>query len=139
MAKTLINGKSYTHAQIVATIAGVPIASISEINYKEAQDKVNNYGLGVRPVSRGHGTIDANGDVTMSMNDIEAIRDAAPNGSLLAVPAFKVTVTFVNAQKVVTHELNNCEFTEDGVESKTGDTDIKMKFPLVISDINFRP
>lgn len=134
----LINGTAYDFAQIIVTILGVPVASISSIEYEETQEKVNNYGAGNRPVSRGAGAIEATATIEMSMNDISAIRDVAPNGSLLQVPAFDITVFFGNPQRPETHVLKNCEFKNDGISGSQGDTDLKKSFELVVSHIKFR-
>jgi hypothetical protein len=72
------------------------------------------------------------------MNDIEALRDAAPSGSLLQIPAFDVTVVFGNPQKPVVHVLKKVEFTNDGLDSTQGDTDLKRTFDLVISNVKYR-
>jgi hypothetical protein len=138
MAIPLINGRAYDYAQIEVNILGVPVAGISAITYTEEQEKVNNFGAGSRPVSRGHGPINASGSVTIHMNDVEAIRDAAPLGSLLSIPSFDISVTFLNAQKVVTHVLKNVEFLNDGVEATQGDTNIERAFDLVISHVVYR-
>jgi hypothetical protein len=134
----LINGKSYTFAQINVKALGLNLASVSKVTYKETQEKENNYGAGLRPVSRGAATIKATASITMSMNDVEAIRDAATKGSLLSVPAFDIEVSFLNEQKVVTHILKNCEFTSDGVEASLDDKDLKMDFELVLSHVEYR-
>lgn len=138
MATPLINGRAYDFAQIVTTILGVPVAGISAVTYTEEQEKTNNFGAGNRPVSRGHGPINASGSVTIQMNDVEALRDAAPNGSLLQIPSFDITVTYLNAQKPVTHVLKNCEFLSDGVEASQADTNIERGFDIVISHIKYR-
>ena len=138
MALPLINGKAYDFVLITAVVLGVPLPSISNINYIEEQEKTNNFGLGNRPVSRGQGAIDASGSFDISMNDIEALRDAAPNGSLLQIPAFDIIVVYGNPQKPVTHVLKNVEFTNDGVEASQGDTDIKRTFDIVISHVKYR-
>jgi hypothetical protein len=138
MATPLINGRSYDFTQIIVTILGVPVASVSKITYNQKQDKTNNYGQGSNAVSRGQGVIEADASFDISMNDIEAIRDVAPNGSLLNVPAFDITVFFGNAQKPVTHTLKNCEFISDGVDASQGDTDLKQSFDLILSHIDFR-
>ena len=84
-------------------------------------------------------SIDASGSLEVSMNDVEALRDIAPTkGSLLSIPAFDITVMFGNSQGVQTHRLRNCEFTNDGVETSQGDTDVKRTFDLVISHIDYR-
>ena len=51
----LINGTAFDFAQIIVNILGVPVASVSSIEYEETQEKVNNYGAGNRPVSRVRG------------------------------------------------------------------------------------
>lgn len=134
----LINGRAYDFTQILVKILGAPIASVSAITYTEEQTKENNFGAGSRPVSRGQGAINASGSITLSMNDIEAIRDVALDGSLLKIAPFDIQVSFLNAQKVVTHTLKNCEFMDDGVETSQDDKDIKRSFGLVISHINYR-
>ena len=135
---SLINGRAYDFTQIVVKILGASISSVSAINYTEEQEKVNNYGAGSRPVSRGKGAITASASITMSMNDVEAIRDVISDGSLLSLEPFDIQVSYLNAQKVVTHVLKNCEFTADGVEASQGDTDISRSFDLVVSHIKYR-
>lgn len=134
----LINGRAFDFAQIVVQILDVPVTSVSAITYLEEQEKVNNFGTGSRPVSRGHGAIDANGSIDISMNDLEAIRDAAPDGSLLKIPAFDIVVSFLNEQRVIKHVLKNCEFVDDGTETAQDDKDIKRTFGLIISNIKYR-
>ena len=138
MSVALINGRAYDFTQIQAVVLGVPLPSISSITYLEEQEKENNFGVGNRPVSRGHGAINANGSVDISMNDIEALRDAAPNGSLVQIPSFDIVVVYGNPQKPTTHILKNCEFLDDGVEATQGDKDLKRTFGLVISHVKFR-
>lgn len=138
MDNVLINGKAYDFTQVVVKIFGVNIASVSQINYAEEQAKENNFGTGTRPVSRGRGAITPTCSITMSMNDIEAIRDVAPDGSLLKVEPFDVEVSFLNDQKVVNHVIKNCEFLTDGVEAATEDKDLKKSFDLLPSHILYR-
>ena len=138
MAIPLINGRAYDFTQITVALLGVPTLGISSLNYTEEQEKVNNFGTGNRPVSRGQGPIDSSGSIEISMNDVEALRDAAPDGSLLKIPPFDITVVFGNPQKPVVHVLKNVEFTNDGVESTQGDTDLKRTFDIVISNIKYR-
>ena len=135
MATPLINGKAYDFTEIDVKILGVSVAGVSAISYTEEQEKVNNFGAGSRPVSRGHGAINASASITISMNDIEAIREVAQDGSLLKIPSFDILVTFLNSQKVATHILKNCEFLSDGVEAAQADTNIERSFDLVVSHI----
>lgn len=138
MAVPLINGRAYDYTQITAVVLGVPLAGITSINYTEEQEKTNNFGTGNRPVSRGKGAIDASGSLDIPMNEVEALRDAAPNGSLLQIPSFDIVIVFGNPQKPVTHVLKNVEFLNDGVESTQDDKDITRTFDIVISHVKFR-
>lgn len=134
----LINGTAYDYTQITMIVLGVPIVSVTSIDYEESQEKTNNFGTGNKPVSRGQGPIDATGSVEISMNDSEAIREVAPEGSLLQIPAFDIIVVFGNPQNVQTHVLKNVEFTTDGHSSTQGDTDLKRSYDLVISHVKYR-
>ena len=137
MAVVLVNGEAYTHTQIQVIYLGVPMPSVSSIDYGEDQDKANNFGTGNRPVSRGRGAIDSSGSIELSMNDIEAIRDAAPNGSLLQIPPSDLLIVFINPQKPVTHTIKNLEWTSDRPSSTQGDTDIKATFDFIASNIKW--
>ena len=134
----LVNGRAYDYTQIIAVVLGVPLAGISAINYVTEQEKKNNFGTGNVAVSRGRGPKDPTASMEISMNDIEAIRDVAPNGDLLDIPPFDIVVVFGNIQKPVTHVLKNVEFSNDGVETTQGDTDIKRTFDLTPSHIKYR-
>ena len=134
----LINGQAYDYTQIIMSVLGVHVAGVTSINYTEEQEKTNNFGAGNRPVSRGRGAIEASGSIELSMNEIEALRDAAPSGSMLKIPPFEITIVYLNLQKVVTHKLKNVEFTNDGVETSQGDTDIRRTFDIVMSDVKYR-
>ncbi len=134
----LINGESYSYSQIRANVLGVVLYSIKSINYRESQEKTMNYGLGDRPHSSGSGTITTEGSLEIGMNDIEALRDVAPEGSLLKLPRFDIVVTYGNTQKVVTHVLKNVGFTDDGVEGSTGDTELSTTYTINFSHIKYR-
>ena len=137
MAATLVNGRAFDFTQIIVNILNVPIISTTSIDYEETQEKINNMGTGNRPVSRGRGPIDSKATWEIAMNDIEALRAVAPNGSLLQLPAFDIVVVFGNVQSPVTHTLKFCEFTKDGVSAKQGDTDLKMTFDLIVGEIRY--
>ena len=133
----LINGKAYDFGSIVCTILGVPIAGITKIMYSQTQEKQDNFGSGYNPVSRGYGKKEATCSISLSMNEIAAIRAAAPNRSLLDIPSFDITVTFLNAQLVITDVIKNCEFKSDKYEGAQGDMDANIDLDLICSHIEF--
>lgn len=133
----LINGRSYDWASIRTQMLGQTIAGVTAVSYGHKQDKVNNYGAGVNPVSRGYGKREPNASLTLEMKEVERIEAALPpGGSLLDIAPFPVVITYQNASnQLITHTLHNCEFTENKREVKTGDTNIEVELPLVISHI----
>lgn len=136
MASTpLINGKAYDYTQITLSILGTPLAGVSNINYTQTQEKNNNYGTGNMPVSRGHGAVETTCSLEISMNDVERLRAAATDRNLLSIAAFDIIVVFTNGTTVHKHIIKNCEFSDDGVETSQGDTDIKRTFNLTPSHI----
>jgi hypothetical protein len=137
MAVPLINGKAYDYTQITISVLGSPLAGVSQINYTETQDKTNNFGTGNRPVSRGQGAINATCSLEISMTDVERLRSAAPNRSLLFLPAFDIIVIYINGVTTHRHIIKNVEFSDDGTETSQGDTDIKRTFNLTPSHIEF--
>lgn len=138
MAEPVINGKAFDYVQITPLYLGVPLVSMTAITYEETQEKVNNLGTGNRPVSQGEGAIEATGSIELSMNDIEALRDAAPEGSLLKIPASDFVLVFGNPQNVQTHVLKNLRFTNDGGAGTVGDTDMKMTLNFTLSHVKYR-
>jgi len=138
MGVPLINGRSYDYSQLTPVFLGASLPSLSAINYEETQEKTNNFGLGNRPVSRGHGPIDATGSMELSQNDMEALREAAPNGSLLQIPASDFVLVFGHPTNVQTHVLKNLEFINDGGGGTQGDTDLKMTLNFTISHVEYR-
>lgn len=138
MAVTLVNGEAFTFAQITSVYLGSTLPSMTSIEYGEDQEKTNNMGTGNRPVSRGRGPIDASGTIELAMNDIEALRNAAPNRSLLQLPPSDYILVFGNPPTIQTHVLKAFEFKTDGGGGTTGDTDLKKSFDFIISEVQYK-
>lgn len=134
----LINGRAYDYSQIVFVVLGVPVPSVSSISYTQEEEDKMNFGTGQLPISIGYGSINSKGSIEISMNDVEALRDVAPNGTLLRIPLFDILVVYGNPQKPVRHIIKNVKFTDDGVETATGETDVKRKFNFICSHIQYR-
>lgn len=137
MAVPLINGKAYVWADIVATINGAVLTGIMAIKYEEKQEKVNNYGQGSKPTSRGLGKIEYDASLTLSMEELERLQSASPNGRLIEVAPFSLTVTFEKGALTKTHVLKDCEFMSNGRDMSEGDTEITQEIPIIISDIDW--
>ena len=139
MSIPLVNGTAYSYADISLVVAGIPVFGVSSIAYDEEQAKENNFGVGDRPVSRGRGGIEPTASIEIDLDEAEKLRDASPDGSMLALAPFDITVVYLNGVKTTTHILKNCEFKNNGVETSQGDTAIKKSFELALSHVVWRP
>jgi hypothetical protein len=133
----LVNGLTYSWADIVCTIANVPLNGISAIKYNDKQEKVDNRGAGSKPVNRGYGAYEATASITLHIDEILALQKSSSTGSLLDIPPFTITVMFAkpNGTGVVVDKILNCEFKSNGRDMKTGDTLIETELELIVSEI----
>ena len=135
LQQCLINGESYAWVHIDFPLFGQIVEGIKDISYKKKQEKVNNYGRGKKPVSRGRGKEEYEASITLEMKETEWLKIKA-GGSLLTIKPFHVPVVFSgDGIQMTTHILKFAEFMEVGIEVKSGDTTIDVKLPLIVGDI----
>lgn len=135
----LINGINYSWANIKVNLFGVPVVGITEINYNRKQKKENNYGLGVDPVSRGYGNKEYDGDITIYLDEWKRIIDASPNRDPLDIKPFDIQVLFGGSSVAFKQDtLRSCEFLEDPMQAKQGDSKLLVKIPLIIALIEHK-
>lgn len=132
----LINGKSYDWASIKLDMLGMTVMGVKSISYSVKQEKVNNYGAGSEPVSRGRGRKEYEASITLEMTEVRRIKDALNNGeSILEIPPFNIVIQYNVDNVVKTDTLEFCEFLEDSVSSSEGDTTIDQEMPLIVGKI----
>lgn len=137
MGTPLINGTNYSWSNVSVNPFGTPLTGIVSINYKRKQTKTNNYGAGVEPVSRGYGQKEYDGDMEVYLDEWKAFIAASPNRDPLQIPPFDIPVTFNGTGVLTTKDvLRAVEFMEDPLESKSGDTKLTVKIPLIIGGID---
>jgi hypothetical protein len=133
----LINGQEYSWSSVTANIAGVPETGITAIEYADKQKVENIYGAGQSPVGRGYGRIEASAKVTLLLSAVEKLREVSATGRLQDLPAFDIVVCFVapDNRKIIKHVIKNCQFSENAMSAKEGDTKFEVTLPLVPSHI----
>lgn len=136
-AGILINGRTYSWADITVIILGRKVQGITAISWKQAQEKSNNMGQGNRATSRSRGNRTAEASITLSLKEIVAIQNALPVGTdILDIKDFPVIVSYNNDQnQFVSYQLQHCEFLEFGADSSQGDAIIEKELPLIISQV----
>lgn len=132
----LVNGVSYSWVHITFILYGVPVKGITKITWKKKSDKVNNYGAGPDPVSRGYGRNEYEASIELYREEWQRIIDISPDKDPLSIPPQDVPVVFggsrVTAKTVV---LQAVELLEDAFEANEGDTSLKISVPLIIAGV----
>lgn len=135
MGMPLINGRSYSWADISFNLGGYTPVGVTKIDYDEDEVIEDNYGAGNRPVSRGYGNIKSIASITLHAEEVEAIAAKAPNGRIQDLGIFDVTVQFMVGATITTHVLKNCQFSKRSLGASQGDTKIEVELPLNPSHI----
>jgi hypothetical protein len=134
----LINGVSYTHADIVLNVLGVPIIGVTAIKYKDPQTITLNHSTGHKPTSRGFGTVMPEGSITVTMEEAQRISDAAPFGLIQNIPDFPIGVNFATEDgKFTRHRLIKVRFTGRSIDSAVNNSQIEEELELSIADISY--
>ncbi len=135
--QVLINGKAFAASNIVVSVNGVNIASVSTLNIVETADKQNNYGFGRQPTSRGEGFTEYTCAVEMAYKDILKLRNLSSTRRLLDLPMFDILAVLDNGETIARVRARNAEFLEDGLEVSGGDPEVKREYPLIIAGVDY--
>jgi len=134
----LINGVSYSWADIVCLIAGVPVTGITAVEYDDKQEVVNNYGAGRYPVSRAKGRITCSAKITLAMDEVLAIQQQATNGRLQDVAPFDIQVSYLPENGAIVHDvIRDCQFTTNSRKWAEGATNQPVELVLIVSKIDW--
>ncbi len=133
----LIQGISYSWAQIQCVIEGIPFIGITAIDYKEKQNKTNNMGIGIVPISRGYGNLEYEGSIEFYQDDLFKLRAIATAflGKITSIPPFNITILFDNPLAPTIHTLQGVEFMNNDLTVKQGDTKISNTINILIANI----
>lgn len=133
-----INGKLYDWADIVTTIAGVPVTGIVAIEYSDDQEVEVKYGAGRYPVGYGKGRIKPTAKITLYQEEVENIQAQSVNGRLQDIAPFDINVTYMPDSGIVkTDKLRNCMFKNNKRGWKEGDTGKTVELDLLLSHIDW--
>lgn len=138
MATALINGVNYSWKNAKIILFGVPLIGITSIELSSKQNKENNYGFGVDPVSRGYGNKEYTGKITVYYDELANIIDAAPNRDILDIAPFNLPMLLEGGRiGVRTITAKMVEFTEHGFKSNQGESKVMVDLPLIVAGIDW--
>jgi hypothetical protein len=133
----LVNGRAYDWASIKVQMLGLSLIGIVAVMYEDTQEKVNNPGAGIFAASRGYGKYEAKATITLEMKEVERIQGALKPGQRLQdIGPFTVVIAYRNeSNRLITHKVRGCEFTNNKRQIKAGDTSVEVELELIVADI----
>ena len=137
MGQVLENQKSFSAVNADILIDNLSVVSASNFSLTVKQEKPNNYGFSTEPVSFGEGIKEYECSIDLAKKDIQKLRNQSPTRSLTDMSLFSVLVVLNNGVNLARIRVNNCRFTEDGIEFATGDSEIKKTYSLMVAGVDF--
>lgn len=134
----LINGVSYTHADIVLNILGTPIVGCTQVQYAEPQEITLNHSTGVKPTSRGFGAMTPEATITLTLEAVQAIQLIAPDGKIQNIPSFDIGINYTTVDGAfVRHALRNVRFKGRNLTSAVNNSQIEETLELSVAEIDW--
>jgi exosome complex RNA-binding protein Csl4 len=134
----LVNGQAYAWVDIQVNIEGVPLSGITSVKYEEKAAIEDNYGAGRRPVSRGHGKIEATASISIDRAELNALISSAPNKNLFNIPEFDIVVAYLpDGSRPTVDTIKNCRFMNIQGGAAEGDSNVIAEIELKTSHILF--
>ena len=139
--QTYINNVAYSWSMIMLQTSwstdntDSPIfVDATSIKWNSSRKVDSIYGLGGQPRKRGFGNVTYEASITIPYGTQIALRAMSPNGTLLGLGEFDLTVSWVNdlseniSSESVT--LAGCIFTDSGMDANQDDTSLTKDFDL---------
>lgn len=123
MADIVINGERFSGNNVEIAFLGRVVTGVTEIDYKESQDVSPVKVLGNRkPVGHITGNYGAEGSITLLHDEVMGLQ-VAGKGSVLNLPPFSITVSYIKNGLVLKETVKSVKFKESPKEAKAGSTD----------------
>ena len=135
----LKNGIEYSYSSLQFSFLGnTDVKGVKSISYKVKRESENLKGAGDDPVAIGFASKEYEGEIELMRKDINAIRKAAGQKSLVDIPPFDIIIAFANGvEPIITETLRYVRFMEDGMEGTTGDKELPLTIPIGLSGIEY--
>lgn len=140
MSAPLINGTRHSWASIELVLFGITITGVTAVSYKKKSTITNEYGAGGEPVHRGVGNNEYEASITLMKYEVDRIMAALPAGKSLGdIAPFNIAVVYKPQGNDIlkTDVIQQCQFLEQGIDTKQNDTKIEVALPLLPGGILF--
>lgn len=115
---------------------GKVIEGITAFKYKKSQSKELRYGRGNKPIGFKRGNKSYDGSITIYKSELEALKDASPNGDINDLRSFDIVFSYAGESGALKTDIAKmCEFTEVEEALKQGDGNGEYEIPFLALDI----
>lgn len=117
---------------------GRDVEGIKAIKYDDEWEDEGIKGAGGEDIGYGEGNYKANAEITLVLEEINAIQSMlAPGAHLNKVAPFDILVVYVYGGKKVKDRIRNCRFVGRGIDVKQGDKVVGATFKLKAARIDW--
>lgn len=131
----LINGRSYSYADVRISFMGGQPVDIQGIKYSDKAAVQNNYGIGREPVDRTVGVNTYEGSITIGSKGADAFQAAiyaAGVERIQDLDEFDIIVEYKNRRSpMVRHVIRGCTFTGRSRDIKQGDMTVQEEWEFI--------
>jgi len=128
----IINGRNIAHQDIVFSIGGVPIVSLSDLTIDESTEKAFSWGTQGDPVGYGVGK---NNQVdltfTISKKDHDSLRAASPGRDVKKLAPFDIPLTTINIEAPRFDIIKSVLVQSTSYSSDIDNTDTKVQYTCI--------
>lgn len=129
------DSRNYDWSETEVAFNGRVLTSIQGIAYNLKQAKSFLYGKGVNPLAIKKGNKSLEGTMTVTMAELQNLKDEAPNRELVNMRNVTIQVAYSNQDEgggdVNRDSLLGVEFTEEPVDIKQGDPTAVVALPFM--------
>lgn len=129
----MFDSREYEWADVTILIGTRTITGVRGVKYSVKQDKTPIYGKGNEPYAIQKGNKSYEGELTLSMSEMLALKEESESGSVLDMQV-DMTVCYGNPSQgdtMHTDKLLGVQFTEEPQEMKQGDTNSEHALPFI--------
>ncbi|GHV13630.1 hypothetical protein FACS1894169_01040 [Bacteroidia bacterium] len=133
--RVLKNGKAYDGADAICTALGQIWDEVVEVDYSFEREHQHNHTIGShKPTSWSMGKETPNGTLTVMMNQIVALEQAAPNGNIIDIKPFDFNVTFTDDYNQIVNDTVVWKFASWGRKVNT-EMGLAQQFNMFVLDV----
>ena len=128
----VVNSEEFSWADAQVVLLGKVVEGITAFRYKTSQNKELRYGRGNQPIGVKRGNKAYEGSITVLKSELEALKDASDDGSLMSLKGFDIVFSYLADDGTLKTDIAKlAEFTESEESLKQGDGNGEYELPFI--------